>query len=458
MSGIRVKTAMQATRSSIQGLAAMAGRGCHVVVLLLLAFSGMSCLEKAEEVPSPPPEPLDPNDVLDAGESSPAPTVDPTIPELTINKEAQVSVLGYHDFITGRSTNPMMINIDKFRSQMQALKDADIPVIGFDEFFAWRRGEKDIHDPSVLITIDDGWRSTYELAWPVLKEFDYPFSIYLYKNYVGGGGRALTVEMIKEMVAAGVEIGSHTVSHPLRKSVFAERGKRSQEEFDEYLRVELQESKRFLEDKFGIITRTFAYPGGIHTDEIVALCEKYGYQASITCNPSRTTWDTPLQKINRYIIHGNNDVNFETALSFRKFSGSHTRIIAPTGAGESGVPGGSTDPDGPALKVTVEPAPGSMIAERRPLILADLSEIEGDVQADSITLKISGYGECAFKYDPEKRTVAFTPTMAIRRKVTEVTLSFRRLGEEKEDVAGWQFEVDLAAEYFPKAVIDGNAQ
>ena len=134
-----MKIAMKVTRSSIQGLAATAGRGCLVVVLLALGLSATGCLEKAEEVPPPTAEPLvDPNDVLDAGESSAAPTVDPTIPELTINKEAQVSVLGYHDFITGRSTNPMMINIDKFRSQMQALKDADIPVIPGDFFIAAR--------------------------------------------------------------------------------------------------------------------------------------------------------------------------------------------------------------------------------------------------------------------------------------------------------------------------------
>ncbi|MCB1094052.1 MAG: polysaccharide deacetylase family protein [Verrucomicrobiae bacterium] len=451
-------TAMQVTRSLIQDFAALAGRSGTLAIFFILSVAGVGCLEKKQD--GPPPEPLvDPNDVLDAEESAQAPVVDPSIPELTINKEAQVSVLGYHDFITGRSTNPMMINVDKFRSQMQALKDADIPVIGFDEFFAWRSGEKDIHDPSVMITIDDGWRSTYELAWPVLKEFDFPFSIYLYKNYVGGGGRALTVEMIKEMAAAGVEIGSHTVSHPLRKSVFAYRGKRTQAEFDEYLRVELQESKRFLEDKFGISARTFAYPGGIHTDEIVALCEKYGYQASITCNPSRTTWDTPMQEINRYIIHGNNDLNFETALSFRKFSGTNSRIIAPTGAGDSNAPGETAAPDDePELKVTVSPAPNSLIAERRPHITADLSEVEGEILPGSIQLKLSGYGECAFDFDPEKRTVGFTPTMAIRRKITEVTLSFRRLDEEKEDIVGWQFEVDLAAEYFPKTDIGAGGK
>lgn len=432
-----------------------AHRFCVTVSLILLILSGSGCLEKKKDPPEePPPPPLvDPTDVLE-DLSATTRTIDPEIPELTINKEAQVSVLGYHDFITGRSPNPMMINIDKFRLQMQALKDADIPVIGFDEFFAWRRGEKDIHDPSVIITIDDGWRSTYDLAWPVLKEFGYPFSVYLYKNYVGGGGRALTVDMIKEMVAGGVEIGSHTVSHPLRKSVFAYRGKRTQEEFEEYLRVELLESKQFLERKFGIVARTFAYPGGIHTDEIVALCAHYGYEASITCNPSRTGWDTPLHKINRYIIHGNNDLNFNTALNFRKFSGTDSRVIVPMGQGMEEEAAANEEE---ALKVSVSPAPGVVIEDRMPLIEVNLSQVEGLILADSIQLKMSGYGECPFNFDAEKRLVTFKPSMAIRRKSTEVTLEFKREGEAKKDIVGWQFEIDLSAAYFPASEIGSDS-
>ena len=87
--------------------------------------------------------------------------------------------------------------------------------------------------------------------------------------------------------------------------------------------------------------------------------------------------------------------------------------------------------------------------ERRPKIEADLSRIEGEILPQSIKLKMSGYGECPFKFDAENRLVSFTPTMAIRRRVTEVSLSFRRAGEDKSDVVGWQFEIDLKAAYFP---------
>ncbi|MGK0186626.1 MAG: peptidoglycan/xylan/chitin deacetylase (PgdA/CDA1 family) [Verrucomicrobiales bacterium] len=451
VSDFTVTLAMKVKRSSTLGwlLPVAWHRQCVMAGVIVCALGAFGCLEKKSEPAAVLPPPLvDPSDVQEVDPA--ASKIDPEIPELTINKEAQVSILGYHDFITGKSTNPMMINIDKFRQQMQALKDADISVIGFDDFFAWRRGEKNINDPSVIITVDDGWRSTYELAWPVLKEFNYPFSIYLYKNYVGGGGRALTVPMIKEMIEGGVEIGSHTVSHPLRKSVFAYPGRRTQEEFDEYLRVELLESKQFLEGKFGIAARTFAYPGGIHTDEIVALCERYGYEASITCNPSRTTWDTPLQKLNRYIVHGNNDLNFGTALSFRKFSATNSRVIVPTGEGMSD----SADPaaeaeEGAALRVTVTPAPNTIVSSRTPAIEVNLSQVEGEILPESIQLKMSGYGQCPSEYDAEKRVVRYTPSMAIRRKITEVAVNFKRQGESKEDIVGWQFEIDLSAAYFP---------
>ena len=412
--------------------------------------STAGCFKETDPLP---PEPLvDSSDVLLDEEGAQNAAVDPDAEEMTVNKEVQVSIIGYHDFITGRAKNPMMINIDKFREQMQALKDAKVEVITFDDFFAWRRGEKEIHDPSVIITLDDGWRSSYRLAWPVLKEFGYPFTIYLYKNYVGGGGRALTVDMIKEMVADGVEIGSHTVSHPLRKSVFATPGKRTPEEFAEYLREELHESKLFLERTFGVPVRTFAYPGGMYNDEIVQLCEQYGYEAMITCNPARTTWDTSLGKLNRFIIHGNNELNFNAAMRFRQFSAMDTRVIKPLAVGEEAPEQtNQNDNEGKAsVLVAVSPAPDSTVTNRFPVIEADLSKVEGEIDADSVSLQLSGLGECRFEYDPETRLVQFTPRQAIRREVNEVILHFNRAGEPKKTVVGWHFSIDLAAAYRPQ--------
>ena len=66
-----------------------------------------------------------------------APLADKDIPpppppvkmEPLVNKEARVSVLGYHDFTDGTSTNDMILNVNDFRDQMQAIKDAQLPVI-----------------------------------------------------------------------------------------------------------------------------------------------------------------------------------------------------------------------------------------------------------------------------------------------------------------------------------------
>ena len=143
-------------------------------------------------------------------------------------------------------------------------------------------------------------------------------------------------------------------------------------------------------------------------------------------------------------------------MSFRKFSGTNTRVITPAGIGEDGG-SDSTDGESDGLRVAVTPAPGSVIKERRPRIEADLSRCEGEILPDSILLKMSGFGQCAAEFDPENRVVSYRPRMAIRRRVTEVTLSFKRDGEKKEDVVGWQFEIDLTGTYFPQSAGRGKS-
>ena len=126
----------------------------------------------------------------------------------------RVSVLGYHDFSETEPETAMRIHTTKFRKQMETIRQLGITVISLEEFAAWKSGGKDIPEKSILLTFDDGWKSVYTDAFPILKEFGYPYTLYLYKNYVDGGGKALTTPMIREMIEAGATIGSHSVSHP----------------------------------------------------------------------------------------------------------------------------------------------------------------------------------------------------------------------------------------------------
>ena len=191
--------------------------------------------------------------------------------EPALNKGAKVTFLGYHKFTGAGTGTDMRIRMSEFRKQMQTLKDSGIAVISMSDFLAWRRGEKSIPQQSAIISIDDGYNSIYHLAFPVLKEFGYPFLIYIYTNYFGGGGKTLTATQIKEMIKAGAEVGSHSKSHPYD---LRSRGGRSQEAYDKYLGEELVGSRKTLEEKLKIKgkVRTFAYPGGSYSLFHNVLC------------------------------------------------------------------------------------------------------------------------------------------------------------------------------------------
>lgn len=126
----------------------------------------------------------------------------------------RVSVLGYHDFAENKPATQMRIQPSKFRKQMETIRQLGIKVISMEDFSAWKKTGKEIPKKSIVLTFDDGWKPVYTDIFPILKEFGYPFTIYLYKEYVDGGGRALTTPMIQEMMPKGATIGSHSVSHP----------------------------------------------------------------------------------------------------------------------------------------------------------------------------------------------------------------------------------------------------
>ena len=76
---------------------------------------------------------------------------------------------------------------EAFEAQMQELKDKKIAVISMQDFLAWKRGEKAIPSRCAIITIDDGWKTGYDVAWPILKKFNYPFTLFIYTEGIRGG-------------------------------------------------------------------------------------------------------------------------------------------------------------------------------------------------------------------------------------------------------------------------------
>ncbi len=412
----------------------------RVFLMAVLCGLPVSC-DRLKKKEAPPPHGAVPEIVDEPPEGAPAPLpppLDPSVPELTINKSAQVAILGYHEFVTGKPSNQMQINIDRFREQMQALKDAKVPVIAMKDFLAWRRGEKDIPDPAVVLTMDDGWKSVYTLALPVLKEFGYPFTVFLYKKFVNGGSKSMSTAEIRELMAAGGEVGSHSVSHPYKVKIDA-MFRKSPEQGEGFLRVEMKDSRQFLEDLLGVKVTTYAYPGGYHSPREREIGKEAGYEALFTVNPVKVTWDTPADALGRFIIIGNDprDANFKRAISSRGTSGGE--LARQLLGGEEG---------GEPL-VTTSPEPDSQIASRRPLIQVDVSKLEG-IDPASVEMKVAGFGKVPAVYDETEKTISWLVAETLRTGECQVVVTFKRRDEPKPDLVSWRFTIDLLAHYLPE--------
>ncbi len=111
-----------------------------------------------------------------------------------------MAILGYHDFSRTLPATEMRMNTDTFRAQMQALKTAGVPIITMKDFLDWKLGDKQLPAKCVLITIDDGWKSVYTDAYPILREMKIPFTVFPYTKFITGRGSAMSREQIQEML------------------------------------------------------------------------------------------------------------------------------------------------------------------------------------------------------------------------------------------------------------------
>jgi peptidoglycan/xylan/chitin deacetylase (PgdA/CDA1 family) len=108
---------------------------------------------------------------------------------------------------------------------------------------------------TLVITFDDGYRTVHELALPVLRDHGMTATIFVTVGTTDGGTflgrRMLGWTELREMHAAGFEIGAHSVTHPDLTRLPRER-----------VEAELRDSRRRIEDALGVPVDCFAYPHG----------------------------------------------------------------------------------------------------------------------------------------------------------------------------------------------------
>jgi len=189
-----------------------------------------------------------------------------------------VPVLCYHHFAE-RCDSSLCTPTSVFEQQMRFLKEEGYSVIStaeLGEFLAFRRA---IPGKAVVINLDDGYRSTYDIAYPILKKYGFTATLFIYTAFIGASRNALTWDQLKTMKADGFEVGSHSVNHvDLSKRMEGE----SEKEYLARIKKELLLSKQILDDRLNQDTRYIAFPYGEFSPVLLKLCEEIGYRVGFS--------------------------------------------------------------------------------------------------------------------------------------------------------------------------------
>ncbi len=213
-----------------------------------------------------------------------------------------VPVLIYHAFEDDDSPGTrFVLPRARFRAHLRALAALRYHVISLETLVRALR-EGDLPPRAVVITIDDGYRDNFEIAFPELRRFRYCAAIFLVAGRLGAcndwdsgelASRALlSVTDVQGMAEDGLAFGSHTRTHPVLPAIS-----------DEALRAEIDGAATDLERELGRPVLFFSYPYGSYDDRALAAARER-YVGACTTEPRPVGLDSDPFLLPRIEVRG----------------------------------------------------------------------------------------------------------------------------------------------------------
>jgi peptidoglycan/xylan/chitin deacetylase (PgdA/CDA1 family) len=180
---------------------------------------------------------------------------------------ASIPVLMYHQVHDKgvAPATPYVTSVADFVSHLQFLRDTGFHTLSLRELLSGS-----IQPPSAVITFDDGYFDNYALAFPALRRMQLKAAFFVIVSRIGQPGY-MTWEHLREMQAHGMEIQSHTMTHPHLETLPAEA-----------IQTELRYSRAIIENELKTSVDFISFPNGSYNEMVIRAAAEAGYAGSCT--------------------------------------------------------------------------------------------------------------------------------------------------------------------------------
>ena len=172
----------------------------------------------------------------------------------------KLTILYYHEVVEkGEGNSYQKIEKEKFAQQMAYLQAEGYESLYFSEL------DKPLPSKAVIVSFDDGFRSVYENAAPIMQQYDIKGNVYLPTGYIGNDPHFMDWEMVSRLWENGFEMQAHTHNHVDVRTLDGDA-----------LQEQIKASDELFREKLGILPSAFCLPFGTYDRASVKELKKAG--------------------------------------------------------------------------------------------------------------------------------------------------------------------------------------
>lgn len=171
------------------------------------------------------------------------------------------------------------IRPDRFSAQMRALARAGYRSVSIEDFDAWCRGTQPLPEGAFVLTFDDGFTGVHDFAAPILKELEWPATVFVVAGKLGGKSDweitikepmpphpLMDVTQLRRLFAQGFSLHSHSLLHHDLTTLDIST-----------LEQDLRDSRILIEDITGQSPAYLAYPYGRYNEAVCNVAQRVGF-------------------------------------------------------------------------------------------------------------------------------------------------------------------------------------